>query len=230
MKVSKKKQGNGTSHMKYHHPSTDYIMQRACIQCHRLSMSSHSYVGTITIFYYNTISLKMAGVLETWPKVRVHRWLPLLQVKLSHCKFVEVYGAHVRPGHGNRCWYCAMPFVRKMLLIGSNLDAQAYRLWRKMCIMQIPSANSNKLTDSTKDLDILLGCVHSQCLWPTGLQKRVHYGLPQNLTIMKPVIWGSVSCIWHVRLIKESSLLCTVTGDKTWVNHAAFATNQPSMI
>lgn len=173
-----KKQGNGTSHIKYHHPSTDYTMQWAHIQCHRLSVSSHSYVGTITILYHHTISLKMAGILETWPKVRAHKYLPLLHMKLSHCKFVAVYGQYVMPGHGNRCWYCAVLFVRKILLIGSNLDAQTCKLWRTICIMQIPSANSNKLTDSTKELDILLGCVHSQCLWPTGLQKCVHYGLP----------------------------------------------------
>jgi len=35
--------------------------------------------------------------------------------------------------------------------------------------------------------------------------------------------------IWHVVLIKESSLFCTVTGDKTWVNHAASATNQSTI-
>jgi hypothetical protein len=149
--------------MKYHHPSTD-IMQWARIQCHRFSVSSHSHVGTITILYHHTISLKMAGVLDTRPRVRVRRWLPSLHVKLSHCKSVEVYGAHVMPQHGNGCWYCAMLFVRKKLLIGSDLDAQACRLWRTMCVMQIPSANSNKLTHSTKDLDILLGCVQSQCL------------------------------------------------------------------
>jgi len=120
-------------------------------------MSSHSYVGTIIISYHHTISLKMAGVLGTWPKVKVHRWLPLLHVNLSHCKSVEVYGAHVMPGHGNRCWYCAMIFVRKKLLIGSDLDAQACRLWMTMCIMQVPSAKSNKLTESTKELDSLLG-------------------------------------------------------------------------
>ena len=69
------------------------------------------------------------------------------------------------PGHGKRCWYCAMLFVvRKKILIGSDLHAQACRLWRTMCVMQIPSANSNKLTDSTKDLNILPGRVHSQCL------------------------------------------------------------------
>jgi len=106
----------------------------------------------------------MASVLETWPKVRVRRWLPLLHVELSYCKFVKVFGVHVMPGHGNRCWYCAMPFVSKKLLLGSDLDAQAYRLWRTMCVMQIPSAKSNKLTDSTNELNILLGCVHSQCL------------------------------------------------------------------
>ena len=150
--------GNGTSHMKYHHPSTDYTIQWAHIQCYILSVSPHFYVGTITILYH-TISLKMAGVLGTWPKARVHRWLTLLHVKLSHCKFVEVYGAHVMPGHGNRCWYCAMIFVRKKLL-----DAQTCKLCRPICIMQIPSANINKLTDSTKELDILLGCVHRQCL------------------------------------------------------------------
>jgi len=70
---------------------------------------------------------------------------------------VEVFGVHVMPGHGNRCWYCAMLFVRKKLLISTDLDAKAYRLWRTMCAMQIPSANSNKPNDSTKELDNLLG-------------------------------------------------------------------------
>jgi hypothetical protein len=67
----------------------------------------------------------MAGVPETQSKVRVHRWLPLLHVKMSHCKFVEVHCAHVMPRHGNRCWYSTMLIVRNMLLTGSDLDAQA---------------------------------------------------------------------------------------------------------
>jgi hypothetical protein len=50
-----------------------------------------------------------------------------------------------------------MLFVRKKLLISTDLDAKAYRLWRTMCAMQIPSANSNKPNDSTKELDNLLG-------------------------------------------------------------------------
>lgn len=86
---------------------------------------------------------------------------------------MAVSEAHVMPWHGNRCWYCAMLFVRKMLLISSNLDAQACWQWRIIRIMQIPLSNNSKLTYSTKELNILLGCVHSQCLWPTRLQKSV---------------------------------------------------------